>query len=610
MFLKNKGFFSEESERKESADIELYSASLPPHESKLAERLRALCEAAGRRDLTARISRAQQVLQGGRFSVAFVGEFSRGKSTLINAILGRPLLPTGSLPTTHVPVWVKGGERDELWLKLGAERKTFPLTEQGWQAMQHAAERAKGAAATLSCVCPRLSKSGALLLDTPGGNAPGAAGFSEAERALAVCDGVILAAAAVSPLGETELRFLEERILLRTAPRAIVVLTKLDLVREDEREQLVRAVQNRLASLGAEIPLFLSSPGLLPGWESVSGEEAILERISRWMLEEGHESRRRARFGAELAAVAGELEAAAENQLAVLSQKGEKGLAEAAKRKETLSRVTRVQWGELEIELLGRCSDRFAWIDAKTEERRQDAVERLTLELSHTSNPKEWWENDCPYRLKTELIALGNALENRLQSDYARDRNWLNAVLRERYQTFVPPEEVVLAESELFRAPVEHSAQGMEDLRQSRLISRIGTGVATIGGYLLSSLFGVFPIGVAIGLGGGILSEVLIGRRAESQRRQLGAVLCEQTPEIFARCADGVKENLRTLYLDTIHATQRACNAWAQGQIAAIDAAQVREIDPEGEQKLRQTQKELAQIRAAFAPAQKEEEET
>ena len=120
--------------------------------------------------------------------------------------------------------------------------------------------------------------------------------------------------------------------------------------------------------------------------------------------------------------------------------------------------------------------------------------------------------------------------------------------------------------------------------------------MATIGGYLLSSLFGVFPIGVAIGLGGGIRSEVLIGRRAESQRRQLGAVLCEQTPEIFARCADGVKENLRTLYLDTIHATQRACNAWAQGQIAAIDAAQVRAIDPEGEQKLRQTQKVLAQI--------------
>ena len=91
---------------------------------------------------------------------------------------------------------------------------------------------------------------------------------------------------------------------------------------------------------------------------------------------------------------------------------------------------------------------------------------------------------------------------------------------------------------------------------------------------------------------------------------QLGVALREQTPEIFARCADGVQENLRTLYLDTIHATQRACNAWAQGQIAAIDAAQVRAADSEGEQKLRQTKEELAKIRAAFDSAQKEEEET
>ena len=50
MFLKNKNFFSEEPEREENAEIECYSASLPPHESKLAERLRALCEAAGPED--------------------------------------------------------------------------------------------------------------------------------------------------------------------------------------------------------------------------------------------------------------------------------------------------------------------------------------------------------------------------------------------------------------------------------------------------------------------------------------------------------------------------------------------------------------------------------
>ena len=36
------------------------------------------------------------------FQLAVVGQFSRGKSTLMNAILGRAYLPTGALPMTSV----------------------------------------------------------------------------------------------------------------------------------------------------------------------------------------------------------------------------------------------------------------------------------------------------------------------------------------------------------------------------------------------------------------------------------------------------------------------------------------------------------------------------
>jgi ribosome biogenesis GTPase A len=35
-----------------------------------------------------------------RFNLAVVGQFKRGKSTLMNAVLGRDLLPTGLLPLT------------------------------------------------------------------------------------------------------------------------------------------------------------------------------------------------------------------------------------------------------------------------------------------------------------------------------------------------------------------------------------------------------------------------------------------------------------------------------------------------------------------------------
>jgi hypothetical protein len=44
--------------------------------------------------------------------VAFSGHFSSGKSTLINSLLGRAILPTGYLPETGVPCHIRAGERD------------------------------------------------------------------------------------------------------------------------------------------------------------------------------------------------------------------------------------------------------------------------------------------------------------------------------------------------------------------------------------------------------------------------------------------------------------------------------------------------------------------
>ena len=48
----------------------------------------------------------------GRFFVACVGQFKRGKSTLIDALLDDPVLPSGIVPITAVPTVVRyGGQR-------------------------------------------------------------------------------------------------------------------------------------------------------------------------------------------------------------------------------------------------------------------------------------------------------------------------------------------------------------------------------------------------------------------------------------------------------------------------------------------------------------------
>ena len=48
------------------------------------------------RDILAKLAGTEARIVEGRLRVAVLGQFKRGKSTLLNALLGTPLLPTGT----------------------------------------------------------------------------------------------------------------------------------------------------------------------------------------------------------------------------------------------------------------------------------------------------------------------------------------------------------------------------------------------------------------------------------------------------------------------------------------------------------------------------------
>ena len=43
----------------------------------------------------------------GRFHLAVLGQFKRGKSTLLNALLGEVVLPTAVIPLTAIPTFMQ-----------------------------------------------------------------------------------------------------------------------------------------------------------------------------------------------------------------------------------------------------------------------------------------------------------------------------------------------------------------------------------------------------------------------------------------------------------------------------------------------------------------------
>src|ERR1700722_1324848 len=80
-----------------------------------------------RRELDERLSAIRARHADQSLYLAVVGEFSSGKSTFINALIGEPLLPTSAAITTAVPPELAPGAAPEVRLQLAGAERTWVL---------------------------------------------------------------------------------------------------------------------------------------------------------------------------------------------------------------------------------------------------------------------------------------------------------------------------------------------------------------------------------------------------------------------------------------------------------------------------------------------------
>jgi tRNA U34 5-carboxymethylaminomethyl modifying GTPase MnmE/TrmE len=163
-----------------------------------------------------------------RLRVLVAGEAKRGKSTLVNALLGRALLPVGVTPLTALATTVRYG-KDEGTSAVFRDGRTesFPLsalddlvTERG-----NPGNRRNLASVTVVAQAPVLAR-GVELVDTPGTGSVYAHNTTEAEAALETMDAAVFVLTADPPLSASE-RALMERVA-ELSVTMFVVLNKAD----------------------------------------------------------------------------------------------------------------------------------------------------------------------------------------------------------------------------------------------------------------------------------------------------------------------------------------------------------------------------------------------
>jgi GTPase SAR1 family protein len=208
------------------------------------ERLRSYAQSLSLNGSIQPINDVLDRVQSNSFSVAVVGEFKRGKSTFINALLGQDILPSDILPcsatlnrvtygvTPQVRIVYRDGREEEIAIDHLANyvTKLTPESE----------ETAINIKEAIVYYPVFYCQNNVDIIDTPGLNDDA----SMTEVTLSVLphvDAAIMVIMAQAPFAESEQKFLETKLLTNDLGRIIFVVTGID--RYNNPEDSVKGVK-------------------------------------------------------------------------------------------------------------------------------------------------------------------------------------------------------------------------------------------------------------------------------------------------------------------------------------------------------------------------------
>jgi hypothetical protein len=255
----------------------------------LAE-LERLAREAAALELAREVEALADRLREGRFYVACVGQFKRGKSTLINALVGESVLPTGVVPITAAVTVVRFGDRLAARVRFGERdwEDCDPRALGTFVSEEHNPGNEKGVTGVEVFVPSPLLATGMCLVDTPGIASISAANTAATRAFVPHIDAALVVLGADPPIAGEELSLVEE--IARTVRDLIFVLAKADRLSDTERAEAARFTARVLIERlrRGPGPLFeVSAVEQLAGAGPTRGWRPLVERLASLARQSG-----------------------------------------------------------------------------------------------------------------------------------------------------------------------------------------------------------------------------------------------------------------------------------------------------------------------------------
>jgi GTPase SAR1 family protein len=366
-----------------------------------------IAERGGRTDLASRLKASQEQIRQTGVTVAIVGEFKKGKSSLVNALVNAEVCPADPLFATVAPIGVSHGEALTVTVsrRRGQEKSAAVLAEVSSLASEDGNEGNRLGITAVDITIPRrLLAAGLSLLDTPGIGGLDSAVGALTLTTLETAGGVLFTTDCSQELTAPEMEYL--RAARQRCAQILLVMTKLDLY--PHAREVVERNRGHLAAAGFDdVEIFPVSSVLhllaLAQNDTRVEEESGFADLFRALHERIWEPARRqglAAAGQQIAEVADHL------AIPIEAERQARGSAAAADR--VIGRLA---------EIRGRV-EQFRATNARWQQRLVEGMQDVA--------------NDVDFDLRTRMRQVSRLADGRIDSDAAGNdlmyETWLHKV--------------------------------------------------------------------------------------------------------------------------------------------------------------------------------------
>ncbi len=221
------------------------------------------------------------------YQILLVGRYSTGKSSILNSLLKRKILPEGTVPTTKTLTWLLPGE-DEFLLSEDSTGQLLRLPLENLRDARPENPLNQTEKLFVSLNDPLL-RAGVALIDTPGLEDPDVETTQKTLRAVDAADAVVFVMD--SYVASNDEKFLKSLVEKGKTHNLFVVVNKMDLVPKEERKEFFDERLQLLSEIGIAANVF---PFSARETEAFKGSRDAFGRALGEFMENGMaEARRR-----------------------------------------------------------------------------------------------------------------------------------------------------------------------------------------------------------------------------------------------------------------------------------------------------------------------------